>query len=344
MLNSSVQARLDRGEHDRQVLGPAAGHHRVDRDLLDRALDEVGRDDAPRPRRAARVVPSSMRSTRASVGGTTGRPSVQPRSNIASTSSSSVGQLDPPAAQHGSAEAHPQLVDAIGVDRQRAAPGPVVGQAGAEAGLAGERLPLRRVASRPAGRPRRRRRTRSRVGTVSISWCHETASDVSSDDRNRLRERRIVLAEDREHDATLEQLARGPARPSHRWGSRVSRRQPAHRASAGRSVMDLDRTERPIGLPTPLGDRGHTTSQARGSALPWRHVAGGNTLLNVTFYGVRGSTPTPCEANRRYGGNTSCVALEVARHRAHRPRPRHRPEVLGRDPAQRRNLPRSRPW
>lgn len=34
-------------------------------------------------------------------------------------------------------------------------------------------------------------------------------------------------------------------------------------------------------------------------------------LLTVTFYGVRGSTPCPCEANRRYGGNTACVALEV---------------------------------
>jgi phosphoribosyl 1,2-cyclic phosphodiesterase len=27
---------------------------------------------------------------------------------------------------------------------------------------------------------------------------------------------------------------------------------------------------------------------------------------------VRGSTPCPCEANSRYGGNTACVALEVA--------------------------------
>lgn len=34
-------------------------------------------------------------------------------------------------------------------------------------------------------------------------------------------------------------------------------------------------------------------------------------LLNVTFYGVRGSTPCPCEANSRYGGNTSCVVLEA---------------------------------
>lgn len=31
----------------------------------------------------------------------------------------------------------------------------------------------------------------------------------------------------------------------------------------------------------------------------------------MTFYGVRGSTPCPCEANRRYGGNTACVAIEV---------------------------------
>ena len=30
----------------------------------------------------------------------------------------------------------------------------------------------------------------------------------------------------------------------------------------------------------------------------------------MTFYGVRGSTPCPCEGNRRYGGNTACVALE----------------------------------
>lgn len=32
--------------------------------------------------------------------------------------------------------------------------------------------------------------------------------------------------------------------------------------------------------------------------------------MKVTFWGVRGSTPCPCEANRRYGGNTACVTLE----------------------------------
>ena len=33
--------------------------------------------------------------------------------------------------------------------------------------------------------------------------------------------------------------------------------------------------------------------------------------LEVTFYGVRGSTPCPCDDNRRYGGNTSCVVIDV---------------------------------
>jgi phosphoribosyl 1,2-cyclic phosphodiesterase len=32
--------------------------------------------------------------------------------------------------------------------------------------------------------------------------------------------------------------------------------------------------------------------------------------LQITFYGVRGSTPSPSEDNRRYGGNTSTVVLE----------------------------------
>lgn len=31
--------------------------------------------------------------------------------------------------------------------------------------------------------------------------------------------------------------------------------------------------------------------------------------MEVTFYGVRGSCPCPSEANRRYGGNTACVAV-----------------------------------
>lgn len=35
-------------------------------------------------------------------------------------------------------------------------------------------------------------------------------------------------------------------------------------------------------------------------------------MVKVTFWGVRGSTPCPCDANKRYGGNTACVSVEAA--------------------------------
>ena len=41
-------------------------------------------------------------------------------------------------------------------------------------------------------------------------------------------------------------------------------------------------------------------------------MGGRGGAVNVTFWGVRGSTPCPCDANRRYGGNTACVSVEVA--------------------------------
>ena len=34
-------------------------------------------------------------------------------------------------------------------------------------------------------------------------------------------------------------------------------------------------------------------------------------MVNISFWGVRGSTPCPCDANRRYGGNTACVTIEA---------------------------------
>jgi phosphoribosyl 1,2-cyclic phosphodiesterase len=34
-------------------------------------------------------------------------------------------------------------------------------------------------------------------------------------------------------------------------------------------------------------------------------------MLNITFYGVRGSTPCCCESTRGFGGNTACVLVEV---------------------------------
>lgn len=37
-------------------------------------------------------------------------------------------------------------------------------------------------------------------------------------------------------------------------------------------------------------------------------------MVDVTFWGVRGSTPCPCDANARYGGNTACVSVEAPGH------------------------------
>ena len=34
-------------------------------------------------------------------------------------------------------------------------------------------------------------------------------------------------------------------------------------------------------------------------------------MLNATFYGVRGSTPCSCDSTRGFGGNTSCVLVDV---------------------------------
>ncbi|GAC1383021.1 MAG: MBL fold metallo-hydrolase [Acidimicrobiales bacterium] len=36
--------------------------------------------------------------------------------------------------------------------------------------------------------------------------------------------------------------------------------------------------------------------------------------MRITFFGVRGSTPSPADANRRYGGNTATVVLERVGH------------------------------
>ncbi len=37
-------------------------------------------------------------------------------------------------------------------------------------------------------------------------------------------------------------------------------------------------------------------------------------MVNITFFGVRGSTPCSSDRTRRYGGNTSCVAVESSGH------------------------------
>ena len=40
----------------------------------------------------------------------------------------------------------------------------------------------------------------------------------------------------------------------------------------------------------------------------------GVSVTKVTFYGVRGSTPSPCPSNARYGGNTSSVTVSHGDH------------------------------
>ena len=87
-----------------------------------------------------------------------------------------------------------------------------------------------------------------------------------------------------------------------------------------------------------------TRSRDYGPYLAFGTSPGGGRSLNVTFYGVRGSTPCSCEENRRYGGNTACVALDIPGSRADRPRPRHRPALLGRRTCPRTAaVPRPRP-
>lgn len=39
-----------------------------------------------------------------------------------------------------------------------------------------------------------------------------------------------------------------------------------------------------------------------------------NRTIDVSFHGVRGSTPCSCPTVQRYGGNTSCVSIEAAGH------------------------------
>ncbi len=34
-------------------------------------------------------------------------------------------------------------------------------------------------------------------------------------------------------------------------------------------------------------------------------------LVDISFHGVRGSTPCACDANQRYGGNTACVSISA---------------------------------
>src|SRR3954452_13363830 len=60
-----------------------------------------------------------------------------------------------------------------------------------------------------------------------------------------------------------------------------------------------------------LSHRGTSDRNRDYCALLIGFSPGGGRSLDVTFYGVRGSTPCSCEDNRRYGGNTACVAIDI---------------------------------
>ena len=121
----------------------------------------------------SRVVPSSMRRTRSSVGGTTGSPSVQPRAYIASMSSSRSASSTrrerslPPANRTRSSSTR------SGSTLSEPHPGRAGGRSAPRVSTAVIRRhssrdhPTVRSTSRPPA-------TRMSVGTVSISWCQLT--------------------------------------------------------------------------------------------------------------------------------------------------------------------------
>ena len=140
-------------------------------------LHQVRRGDDDDDRRPRASVPVNIRSTRSSVGGTTGNPSVQPRSNIASISSSRVAisirrEAACPLRTDFAA------VDEVGVDAER----PAARTEGWEV-LAKRCMPvIRRHSSRAQPTVRSistPSTTRMSVGTVSMSWCQLTARSAS---------------------------------------------------------------------------------------------------------------------------------------------------------------------
>jgi len=129
----------------------------------------------------ARLVPESIASTRFSVGGTSGRPSLQPRSNIASTSSSSSASstrrersTPPPkrtrrsGARSGATESEPQP----GRQSGKPSPSPSTPVSCCHSSRCQPRL---RSRSTPPS-------TRISVGTASMSQCHDISSSRSSID------------------------------------------------------------------------------------------------------------------------------------------------------------------
>ena len=229
MLNSSLQAASTAASTTGRYSGRQPAITALIGDLLDRDLYEVRRHRRPRSRRATGSCPSSIRSTRSSVGGTTGRPSVQPAIEHRFDLVFELGDLDPAAVQDDAAEAHPQLVDEVGVD------------------ATSSRIP----AGTPGG-PRRGRSTpvsashcvpapadgafgldpavdRMSVGTVSMSWCQRHARSASWIGARAAGERRVVLGVHRQRRRPPPARA-APVPPSGTSRTPPSRRRPDRQA------------------------------------------------------------------------------------------------------------------
>ena len=179
MLNSSVHAASTAASTTGRYSGRQPAMHRVDRDLLDGALDEIGRHDrddlvrlagraGEHPRRRAPAWAARRAARRSSPARTSPRPRLR-------ASPSSIRRARQRAAPAASAAGGGD----VGVARARAAPGPVLGQPGARAAPdAGELFPLGRAATLRCGpRPRRPPRAaasgrcRARARTTPRARC-----------------------------------------------------------------------------------------------------------------------------------------------------------------------------
>ena len=120
MLNSSLQIASTAVSTHGRYSGRQPGHHGGDGDLLDRDVDEVGRhggDDVVGGAVGALEHAQHALLGRRDDGQAVGPAAGEHRLELVLE----LGQLDAPRAQPAALEPHAQLVDAVGVDAQRAA-------------------------------------------------------------------------------------------------------------------------------------------------------------------------------------------------------------------------------
>ncbi len=226
MLNESVHAASSAARITGRYSGFAPGHHRVDGDLLDGALHEIGRDH--RDDLVGRSGGAFEHAQHAGLGGsddgkTVGPASIEQGLGLVLER----GDLDAPTAQDGAAEAHREHVDHVGVDGQRAAPRPLFGQVRAERRLSRRASPTPGVTNRRCARPR----PRPRPGSVSArSRC-----------RGGTRQRGRRRARRRSRRGSRDRLACTPSAPPRRHGCSATRVRPARRSGTRPSPQQRGR-------------------------------------------------------------------------------------------------------